>query len=239
MVFIILFGAPGSGKGTLASRIKEFSPVVHISTGDLFRDNISRQTPLGIEAQRFIDQGQLVPDDVTIRMVKDRLNRRDVQENGAMLDGFPRTLGQARALNEIARIDSVAVINIGKEELRPRITGRRNCPRCNKIYNIHHAPSRPKVEGRCDNCPDQALQQRSDDNEVTFEKRWNTYVAQSEAVIELYTEAGLVVEFDPAVIFRMPHAEIAHKLNLNFGVTVLPFLALALYAFAKSRLLKQ
>lgn len=197
MTNIVLFGAPGAGKGTLAGKITKFSSVVHISTGDLFRANIKNGTPIGKEAKSYIDAGKLVPDSVVIGMVKDRIDQDDVKENGFMLDGFPRTLEQAKTLDEVADLDVVVVIDIAKEDLKKRILGRRTCPKCKKIYNIFNDELKPKKEGYCDNCADTELTQRSDDNEETFEKRWNTYLSQSEAVINYYSQReGLVQKID-------------------------------------------
>ena len=197
MANIVLFGAPGAGKGTLAGKITKFSPVVHISTGDLFRDNIKNGTPIGNEAKAYIDAGKLVPDSVVIGMVKDRINQEDVKAQGFMLDGFPRTLEQAKSLDEVASLDVVVVLDIAKGDLKNRILGRRTCLKCQKIYNIYNDELKPKKEGYCDTCEDTHLSQRSDDNEETFEKRWNTYLSQSESVIDYYSEReGLVAKVD-------------------------------------------
>ncbi len=197
MANIVLFGAPGAGKGTLAGKITKFSPVVHISTGDLFRANIKNGTPIGNEAKSFIDAGKLVPDSVVIGMVKNRIDQDDVKEKGFMLDGFPRTLEQAKSLDEVASLDVVVVLDIAKEDLKNRILGRRTCPKCKKIYNIYNDELKPKKEGYCDTCKDTLLTQRSDDNEETFEKRWNTYLSQSESVINYYSaREGLVANVD-------------------------------------------
>ncbi|MEM2869276.1 MAG: nucleoside monophosphate kinase [Thermoplasmata archaeon] len=183
---IVIFGAPGAGKGTLAEKIKKLSPVVHISTGDLLRENVREGTELGRKAKSFMDAGKLVPDELVIDMVRERLSRDDIGERGFLLDGFPRTLEQARALDEFSRVDAVIVIDIKKEELRKRILGRRSCPKCGKIYNIYNPELMPKREGVCD-ADGERLIQRADDNEETFEKRWSTYLEQSEGVIKYYS----------------------------------------------------
>lgn len=184
---LVLFGAPGAGKGTLAAKIKKFSPIVHISTGDLLRDNVKNGTEIGKTAKTFMDAGKLVPDEVVIGMVKVRIAQDDVKANGFMLDGFPRTLDQAKALDKVAQIDRVVVIDIEKEELKKRIIGRWNCPKCGKIYNIYNDQLKPKTEGVCD-ADGTKLTHRDDDNEATFEKRWNTYLSQSDDVIKYYSQ---------------------------------------------------
>lgn len=210
----VLFGAPGAGKGTLAGKIKNFSPVVHISTGDLFRANIKGDTPIGKEAKSFIDSGRLVPDSVVIDMVKDRIAQDDVKQNGFMLDGFPRTLDQAKSLSDIAKLDIVVVIDIPKEDLKKRILGRWSCPKCGKIYNIYNKELTPKVEGKCDACVDTDLTHRSDDNEETFEKRWNTYLSQSEEVINYYSKTGLVQKIDGRKTMSYTEEELKQILKL-------------------------
>ena len=211
----VLFGAPGAGKGTLAGKIKKFSPVAHISTGDLFRYNIKEGTPIGKEAKSYIDAGKLVPDSVVIGMVKDRIALDDVKEHGFMLDGFPRTLDQAKALNEIAKLDVVVVLDIAKETLKNRILGRWSCPKCGEIYNIYNDELKPKVEGKCDKCEDTDLTHRSDDNEETFEKRWNTYLSQSEEVINYYDKTeGLVGKVDGTRTMSYTEAELRQVLKL-------------------------
>ena len=195
---IILFGAPGAGKGTLAAKIKGFSPIVHISTGDLFRENISKGTPIGKKAKEFVDAGKLVPDEVVIGMVKERIALDDVKKNGFMLDGFPRTLEQAKALDAVCKIDRVVVLDIEKDLLKQRVLGRYTCPKCNKIYNIFNPEFKPKKEGVCD-VDGTALSHRSDDNEATFEKRWSTYLTQSVDVIKYYeSKKNLVAHLDAA-----------------------------------------
>jgi adenylate kinase len=210
---IVLFGAPGSGKGTLADKIKKILPVVHVSTGDLLRENVRGGTEVGKKAKEFMDQGKLVPDEIVIAMVKDRISKDDVKKNGFMLDGFPRTLEQAQALDKVAKIDAVLVIDIKKEDLRKRILGRRSCTKCGKIYNIYNERLMPKKAGFCD-ADGTPLMQRDDDNEVTFEKRWNTYIGQSDAVINYYSKkAGLVRRVDGTRTMDMSEGELKKALS--------------------------
>ena len=205
---IVLFGAPGAGKGTLADKIKKLVPVVHVSTGDLLRENVRTGTEVGKKAKEFMDAGKLVPDEIVIAMVKERISQDDVKKNGFMLDGFPRTLEQAQALDKVARIDAVVVIDIKKEELRKRILGRRSCPKCGKIYNIYNPQLQPKKEGFCD-LEGTALLHRDDDNEDTFEKRWNTYLGQPEGVIKYYNaRPGLVRHVDGTRTMDLSEAEL-------------------------------
>ncbi|MBM4250247.1 MAG: nucleoside monophosphate kinase [Euryarchaeota archaeon] len=210
---IVLFGAPGAGKGTLADKIKKVFPVVHVSTGDLLRENVRRGTEVGKKAKGFMDQGKLVPDDIVIAMVRERIGKDDARKSGFMLDGFPRTVEQAQALDKVARIDAVLVIDIKKEDLRKRILGRRSCTKCGKIYNIYNERLRPKREGFCDN-DGTKLMQRDDDNEDTFEKRWNTYLGQSEHVIDYYSKkAGLVRRLDGTRTMDLSEEELRKALS--------------------------
>ena len=165
---IILLGPPGAGKGTQAKSISNRYSIPHISTGDIFRKNISENTPLGIEAKKYMDNGQLVPDSVTIDMVKDRLQDDDCK-NGYLLDGFPRTVAQAEALQEFLdsrneKLDTALCIEVPSEFILERMTGRRVCPSCGASYHIKFNPT--KVEGKCDICGNDVVQ-RKDDTEET------------------------------------------------------------------------
>ncbi|MEJ2294850.1 MAG: nucleoside monophosphate kinase [Candidatus Lokiarchaeota archaeon] len=167
----ILFGPPGSGKGTFSSQIKKVLPnIVHISTGDIFRENLKNQTPLGKKAKSFMDKGELVPDEVVIDMVRDRLNKEDVREYGYILDGFPRTLPQAKALSEISDPDLLLLLDVEREIIKKRILGRYSCKECGALYNKYTLP--PKKEGICNKCGAEIkFEQRSDDNEETLKNR--------------------------------------------------------------------
>lgn len=194
---LLIMGPAGSGKGTMSEKIAKKFNIAHISTGDMFRDAISKQTPVGIEAKNYIDNGQLVPDDVTNRMVKERIMMEDCNE-GYLLDGYPRNRVQADAFNEISYmidkpLDYVINLNLHYDELVSRITGRRLCPTCGAIYHIEN--KKPKVDGKCD-LDGSELYQRSDDTEEKLQVRYNEYLEQTSPVIEYYREQGIVCDID-------------------------------------------
>ena len=194
---IILMGPPGAGKGTLAKQLKEAFNLVHISTGDMFRDAIKAQTELGILAQKYINDGHLVPDEVTIGLVKERLSQPDC-DAGFLLDGFPRTLPQAEALSEISKeisrpIDTVINLDCDNEELIRRISGRRVCKNCGAPYHV--VTMKPKVEGVCDLCGG-PLYQRKDDNEEALKVRLGHYVSETKPLLDYYQNLGLLENFN-------------------------------------------
>lgn len=183
---IVLLGAPGSGKGTQASLITEKYGLPHISTGDMFRENIREKTPLGVLAQSYIDKGQLVPDDVTVKMVAERLSRDDCKK-GFLLDGFPRTLSQAQALEKIVKVTCVLNIDVPLEKLLGRLTGRRCCEKCGESFHV-------SVIGNTEICPKCGgrLYTRADDNEATVQSRLDVYVSQTASLIDYYKEKGVL-----------------------------------------------
>lgn len=192
---LIIMGAPGSGKGTTATVIREKYSLDHISTGDLFRYNIKENTPLGIEAKSYIDKGALVPDDVTVRMVEDRLGKIE-DGKGFILDGFPRTIAQAEALDKILdsmgkKIDAVMYVVTDDDVIMDRVTTRRVCEKCGASFNVKYMPS--KVEGVCDNCGGKTIR-RSDDNPETVQSRLDTYRKNTAPLIDFYNARGLIVE---------------------------------------------
>lgn len=192
---IVLVGPPGAGKGTQAARLAEKLHVPHISTGDLFRANISRQTELGKLAKSYMDAGNLVPDEVTIGMAKDRMKQPDA-ERGFLLDGFPRNVAQAEALDELLRaenikLDAVLDLEVPEEEIVRRIAGRRTC-RNDSAHVFHVTYSPPEKEGVCDICGGE-LYQRDDDAEETVRKRLEVYHTQTEPIIDYYRAQGLLV----------------------------------------------
>ena len=197
---IILMGPPGAGKGTLAKQLKEALNLVHISTGDMFRDAIKAETKLGLLAANYINHGDLVPDEVTIGLVKERLSQEDCA-NGFLLDGFPRTLVQAEALQEIAKevsrnIDVVINLECDDNELIRRISGRRVCRKCGAPYHVE--TMKPKVEGVCDLCGG-PLYQRKDDNEEALKVRLEHYVSETKPLLDYYDKLGLLESFNSLV----------------------------------------
>lgn len=194
---LVLMGLPGAGKGTQAAKIIEDYAIPHISTGDMFRAAIKDSTPLGQEAKSYMDKGELVPDEVTIGIVRERLAKEDCA-NGFLLDGFPRTVKQADALEALLedlgkQIDHVVHIGVDPEKLVPRLTGRRICPTCGATYHVLYNP--PKVEGICD-IDGSALVQREDDQEETVRRRLEVNVAQAQPLIDFYAEKGYLRNLD-------------------------------------------
>ena len=192
---LIIMGPPGAGKGTQAALIKEEFKLAHISTGDMFRAAIKNSTPLGVEAKKYIDQGNLVPDSVTIGLVKERLQEADCKE-GFMLDGFPRTIAQAEALDEILKeldmkLDAVLNIAVDSEVLVDRIVGRRVCKQCGAGYHVTNL--KPKKEGICDVCGSE-LTQRKDDTKETVVTRLEVYTNQTKPLLDYYQKQGLIKE---------------------------------------------
>lgn len=188
---IILLGAPGAGKGTQAFKITDNFALPHISTGDIFRANIKGGTPLGVEAKGYIDKGMLVPDELTVRIVKDRLSEKDC-ENGFMLDGFPRTINQAEELAKIANIDLVINIDVPLDNLMKRITGRRVCKVCGDSTHIDFMKEGQTTCSRCGG----ELIQRADDNEQSVKTRLDVYVKQTQPLIDHYEKIGVLKNVD-------------------------------------------
>jgi adenylate kinase len=198
-MYLVLLGPPGAGKGTQAERLEEELHLPHVSSGELFRENMKNETELGLLAKGYIDRGDLVPDDVTIAMIRARLQRPDC-EQGAILDGFPRTQAQAEALDrmlaEMERgLDGVLYIAVPDEVLVRRLSGRWLCSQCQTPY--HTAFSPPTKEGICDACGGE-LYQREDDKPETVRARLEVYRRQTAPLIDYYRQAGLLVEVDGA-----------------------------------------
>jgi len=196
-VYIILLGAPGAGKGTQAAIVARELRLVHIATGDLFRQALEQGTELGIKAKSYMERGVLVPDDVTIGMVLERLSAPDCEE-GAILDGFPRNLEQAEALDKALQeqakaIDKVIYIKVSEEELIKRLSGRWICRNCQMPYHAVNSP--PRVWGKCDKCGGE-LYQRPDDTVETVKQRLKVYFAQTAPLIDYYAKVGKLLEID-------------------------------------------
>lgn len=192
---IVLLGGPGSGKGTQAKKLVVKYGIPQISTGDIFRAALKEGTPMGLKAKGYMDKGELVPDDVVVGVVEERLAKPDLAK-GFMLDGFPRTLPQAEALDRILsgltkKLDHAVLVDVPDEELMGRLTGRRTCRNsdCGKMYHVMFNP--PKKEGVCDTCGSE-LYQRDDDSEATIRERLNVYNAQTAPLIDYYDKKGLL-----------------------------------------------
>lgn len=192
---MIIMGPPGSGKGTQAARISENYGIPAVSTGDMLREAIANGTALGREAKSYMDKGELVPDKLVIDIVRERLDEPDAAE-GFLLDGFPRSAGQAVALGEMLavqgkKIDLVLNVALPDEEIIRRLSRRRVCPKCNAVYHLDHRP--PAAKGVCDSCGSGIIQ-RNDDNEETIDNRLAVYRQSSEPLIEYYRKMGLLAE---------------------------------------------
>ncbi len=197
MSSIILLGAPGSGKGTLAQQLKTKLNIPHISTGDMFREAVKGNTPMGLKASSYMKDGHLVPDDITIGVVDERFTKEDVKK-GFILDGFPRTIPQAEAFDSIIKnkglkIDAVILLDVDQGLIVRRITGRRSCPSCGNVYHIETV--KPKVEGICDSCSTKLIQ-RKDDTEEVVKERLETYEKQTAPLIDFYSAKKILLKID-------------------------------------------
>ncbi len=196
-MYVAFLGAPGAGKGTQAANVAKELKLAHIASGDLFRQALAQGTELGLQAKSYMEKGMLVPDEITIRMVLERLSAPDCK-GGVILDGFPRNLEQAEALDKALAgqakgIDKVVYIKVSQEELLKRLSGRWICRNCQTPY--HEVNSPPKVKGKCDKCGGE-LYQRPDDTAETVKKRLQVYFAQTAPLIDYYTKAGKLLEID-------------------------------------------
>lgn len=194
---IMLFGAPGAGKGTQAKFIIDKYGIPQISTGDILRAAITEGTVMGLEAKKFMDEGKLVPDEIMIGIIRDRLNQDDCKK-GFILDGFPRTLAQAKELEILLKdlnmnLDKVISLNVPDELIEDRVVGRQVCPNCGASFHIKNNP--PKVEGKCDYCGTDLIV-RKDDNKETVAKRLGAYHEQTAPLFNFYNDKGILVEVD-------------------------------------------
>ncbi len=194
---VVLMGPPGAGKGTLAKALADEYNVPHISSGDIFRAEIGAGTDLGRSIKKYLDAGDLVPDEITVRAVVGRLDRADCAD-GWILDGFPRTQGQARALDQALDereedLDAVVYLHVSEETIVDRMAGRRSCPRCGRVYHVTNLP--PKEAGRCDDCGAE-LVTREDDRPGTVRARLRTYQEQTAPLVDYYEKRGLLLRID-------------------------------------------
>lgn len=196
---LLIMGLPGAGKGTQAAKIVEEYNVIHISTGDMFRAAMANQTEMGVLAKSYIDKGELVPDEVTNGIVKERLSQDDIKEKGFLLDGYPRTIEQAHALDATLeelgiKLDGVINIEVNPDSLIERLSGRFICRSCGATYHKVFNPT--KVEGTCDACDGNEFFQREDDKPETVKRRLDVNIAQGEPIIAHYREAGIVKDIE-------------------------------------------
>lgn len=194
---VVLLGAPGAGKGTQASVLTKELGIVHVATGDLFRKALSEETPLGLMAKSYMDKGELVPDEVTIDMVKERIRQPDCA-NGVLFDGFPRTLSQAKALDRMLasegrHLDKAVYLEVPEEELVRRLSGRWICRNCQTPYHMVNSP--PATPGKCDACGGE-LYQRADDKEETVRERLKVFFSQTMPIVDYYDEQGKLIRVD-------------------------------------------
>jgi len=191
-VNIVLLGSPGVGKGTYAGILSKKYNIPHISTGQLFRDAVKNKTELGKRVEEYINRGDLVPDEIVIQIVRERLEKDDCK-NGFLLDGFPRTIPQAEALETFKRIDKVLNFVASEEEILNRLGGRRTCRKCGAIFHVKNIP--PKVSGVCDNCGGE-LYQREDEKPEAIKKRMIEYSEKTKPLIDYYSKKGLLANID-------------------------------------------
>ena len=208
----ILLGPPAAGKGTQSANLSEYYDIPAISTGSIIRNNISEGTELGTKAKAYIEAGKLVPDELVIDLVVNRLKEDDCK-NGDILDGFPRTVAQAEAMEELGiGIDKVVEISVPDEEIVNRISGRRSCKDCGAIYNIHDNPS--KAGDKCEKCGGE-LTQRADDNEETVRKRLEVYHAETKPVSDYYSAKGDTIVIDSTGTVEQTTAKLWKALGVN------------------------
>lgn len=207
---LIFLGAPGAGKGTVAKLIYERIGIIQISTGDLFRAAIKNKTALGLEVSAILEKGELVPDELTVSIVKERVKSADCQ-SGYILDGFPRTIVQAQVWDKAEQVDYIIYFDITDEEVRNRLCSRRICPQCQAIYNI--LTNKPKIDNRCDH-DNSTLMIRPDDSEEAINKRLEVYHKQTKPLLQYYQKSGKLISIDSGVSPEKTFIQIKEKLHL-------------------------
>jgi adenylate kinase len=213
-VRIVLIGAPGAGKGVYAQYFREKYCIPHISTGDIFREEIAKGTELGLRVKQYVERGLLVPDEIVINVVKEKLKQPNMQR-GFILDGFPRTLVQAKALDEITRIDIAIHLLVSEEVAVKRLSGRRVCPKCGRVYNVYYEP-KPREDEKCDYDGVQLIQ-RQDDNPEVVKQRYRVFYETLTPVLEYYTSTRRLLEVnaDKSLSEILPLLE---KILVDIGV---------------------
>lgn len=207
---LVIFGPPSAGKGTQAQKLSKKYGIPQVATGDLLRKAVAEKTPLGLKVKSVLDQGKLGPDDLIVQLIKERVAKPDCK-NGYLLDGFPRTMGQAKELEKMTDIDLVLNIVVDFELLVERAVGRRTCPKCSAVYHIEFNP--PMNEGICEKCGSKLIQ-RDDDKEETVRNRLKVYMEQTAPLIEYYRKKGKLVDMDGSGGIEAVFAQMVEAISL-------------------------
>lgn len=206
---LVIFGPPSAGKGTQAQKLAKRYGIPQVATGDLLREHVAKKTPIGLKVKEYLDSGRLGPDDLIVQMIADRVSRPDCKD-GYLLDGFPRTLGQAKELEKMTEVDLVLNIVVDLEVLVERAVGRRICPKCAAVYHVKF--NTPKIEGVCDKCGS-ALKQRDDDKEATVRNRLKVYQEQTAPLVEHFKRKGVLIDIDGSGGIDAVHAQMVASID--------------------------
>ncbi len=206
---LVIFGPPSAGKGTQAQKLAEKYGIPQVATGDLLREQVAKKTPIGLKVKAYLDSGRLGPDDLIVQMISERVSKPDCRD-GYILDGFPRTIGQARELEKMTDVDLVLNIVVDLEVLVERAVGRRICPECAAVYHVKFNP--PRKDGVCDKCGS-ALIQRDDDKETTVRNRLKVYQDQTAPLVEHYRKKGKLVDIEGSGGIDAVHAQMVHAID--------------------------
>jgi adenylate kinase len=206
---LVIFGPPSAGKGTQAQKLAKRYGIPQVATGDLLREHVAKKTPIGLKVKEYLDSGRLGPDDLIVQMIADRVSRPDCKD-GYLLDGFPRTLGQAKELEKMTEVDLVLNIVVDLEVLVERAVGRRICPKCAAVYHVKF--NTPKIEGVCDKCGS-TLIQRDDDKEATVRNRLKVYQEQTAPLVEHFKRKGVLIDIDGSGGIDAVHAQMVASID--------------------------
>lgn len=206
---LVIFGPPSAGKGTQAQKLSKRYGIPQVATGDLLREHVAKKTPIGLKVKEYLDSGRLGPDDLIVQMIADRVSKPDCR-NGYLLDGFPRTIGQARELEKMTEVDLVLNIVVDPEVLVERAVGRRICPKCAAVYHVKFNP--PKRDGVCDKCGSELIQ-RDDDKEATVRNRLKVYQEQTAPLVEHFRKKGKLVDIDGTAGIEGVHAQMVTAID--------------------------